>query len=213
MVDGVVFDVGCTLLDESHRWRGWAQSLGIPANELEDSVKVVIAEGRNPIEAIRRLVAETHWRDTGMGWERALKVDEFVAADLYPDVRPCIAMLRARGIKLGAAGNTSVNLEHFLKRSGLGFEMVGSSARWKVEKPDLGFFRHVIQAMALPAERLIYVGDRIDNDVRPAAVAGMKAVFLRRGPWAEMQSADGGSLPEVYAVIDSLEELPSVVSG
>jgi FMN phosphatase YigB (HAD superfamily) len=27
------------------------------------------------------------------------------------------------------------------------------------------------------------VGDRLDNDIRPALAAGMVAVFLRRDPW------------------------------
>jgi FMN phosphatase YigB (HAD superfamily) len=99
-----------------------------------------------------------------------------------------------------------------LRHSGLGFAIVGSSDRWGVEKPDLGFFRQVVDTMALPAASLMYVGDRLDNDVRPAAAAGLIPVFLRRGPWAEIL----GSKSEVgpaYAVIDSLEELPGVVAG
>ena len=28
-----------------------------------------------------------------------------------------------------------------------------------------------------------YVGDRVDNDVVPSSAAGMRAVWLRRGPW------------------------------
>jgi FMN phosphatase YigB (HAD superfamily) len=50
------------------------------------------------------------------------------------------------------------------------------------------------------------VGDRIDNDVRPAAAAGMRAVWLRRGPWGVIPSAP----PEEAAlVVDSLQELVS----
>jgi len=65
--------------------------------------------------------------------------------------------------------------------------------------------------MGLPRRQLIYVGDRLDNDKGPAARAGMRPVFLRRGPWAEILEA-GRDLSDVYAVIDSLEELPSVVA-
>jgi len=35
-----------------------------------------------------------------------------------------------------------------------------------------------------PPEDVAYVGDRLDNDVLPAALAGMRAVWLKRGPWA-----------------------------
>jgi FMN phosphatase YigB (HAD superfamily) len=50
-----------------------------------------------------------------------------------------------------------------------------------------------------------YVGDRIDNDVRPAAAAGMRAVWLRRGPWGVIQHIGDGPHPAL--TVDSLDEL------
>ena len=35
----------------------------------------------------------------------------------------------------------------------------------------------------VPARDMLYVVDRIDNDVLPARVAGMRTVFVRRSPW------------------------------
>ncbi|MDQ3554297.1 MAG: hypothetical protein M3395_07810, partial [Chloroflexota bacterium] len=47
-------------------------------------------------------------------------------------------------------------------------------------------------------------GDRIDNDVLPAAAAGMRAVWLRRGPWGVIH----GTAPlQAALVVDSLDEL------
>ena len=60
-----------------------------------------------------------------------------------------------------------------------------------------------------PAE-IAYVGDRVDNDVVPAATAGMVAVFLRRGPWALLHARR----PEASVArltIDSLDELPEAL--
>ena len=56
----------------------------------------------------------------------------------------------------------------------------------------------------LKAPDVAYVGDRLDNDVRPAAASGMRAVWLRRGPWAALASEEpaGAAL-----VVDSLTEL------
>jgi FMN phosphatase YigB (HAD superfamily) len=49
-----------------------------------------------------------------------------------------------------------------------------------------------------------YVGDRVDNDVRPARAAGMHAVWIRRGPWGEEhEDADGAA----DLVVRSLDEL------
>ena len=204
-IEGVVFDVGYTLVDETRRWHEWARWIKVEPEQLMSSLRNAIAEGVHHREALKRLAP-----DLDLGAARAeMRRDEFIEEDLYPDVSPCIGRLRAAGIKLGAAGNMSADVETFLAGSGLGFDMIGSSGRWGVEKPNHGFFRHVIDAMRMPAQSLMYVGDRLDNDIGPAARAGMRPVFLRRGPWAEILEA-GRDLSDAYAVIDSLEELPSV---
>jgi len=57
---------------------------------------------------------------------------------------------------------------------------------------------------------IAYVGDRIDNDVTPAAAAGMVAVHLRRGPWARLQS----ELPDAASLrIDTLADLPAALDS
>lgn len=211
MIKGVVFDVGYTLLDETRRWREWAEWLKVQPEELWLTLRGVIAEGRHHIEALRRLspgfdLATARAERIGAG-----RRDEFLADDLYPDVSPCLARLKAAGLKLGVAGNMPQEVESFLAHRGLGFDMIGSSARWGVEKPDPRFFQHIAEAMQLPQGSLCYVGDRLDNDVAPAARAGMLAIFLRRGPWAEVL----GGRPEqrdASAVIDSLDELPPLLA-
>ena len=80
-----------------------------------------------------------------------------------------------------------------------------------VEKPNPAFFERVAAALDLEPRAIAYVGDRIDNDVRPAAAAGMRAIFIRRGPWAFLQAVDGPP-PEAAATIDSLLELPEIVA-
>jgi FMN phosphatase YigB (HAD superfamily) len=106
----------------------------------------------------------------------------------------------------------SVDVERFLASSELDLDTIGSSQRWGVEKPDLRFFERVIRAMGLPADQLAYVGDRLDNDVGPSAVAGMCAIYLRQGLWAELLS-DRPEAASAYAAIDSLDELSSVLPG
>ena len=49
-----------------------------------------------------------------------------------------------------------------------------------------------------------YAGDRVDNDVIPAAAAGMRAIWVRRGPWGLIQQA-GAATPAL--MVDSLDEL------
>jgi FMN phosphatase YigB (HAD superfamily) len=126
----------------------------------------------------------------------------FADGDLHADALPCLAVLRARGVRLGAAGNMRAVHEDFLRRH---VDFVGSSERWGVRKPDAGFFRCLVEEAAVPAEEIAYVGDRVDNDVLPALAAGMVSVRIRRGAHAHVDSPDG------VPTIDSLTRLPEVL--
>ena len=79
-------------------------------------------------------------------------------------------------------------------------------------QPDPGFFARVVAAAPCTAGEVLYVGDRLDNDIRPAAAAGLRTALIRRGPWALLQQDD----PDVLAVptfrVDSLTELPGLVA-
>ena len=132
-------------------------------------------------------------------WE-AEGATEFVFAerDLHSDALPCLAALRARGLRLGAAGNMYSVHEDFLRPY---VDFVGSSERWGVEKPDVGFFSHVVKEARAPAEEIVYVGDRVDNDVLPALEAGLHAVRIRRGAHEHVES------PPDIVTIGSLDEL------
>ena len=68
----------------------------------------------------------------------------------------------------------------------------------------------MIEQAGVGAEEIAYVGDRIDNDVVPAADAGMVAVHIRRGPWGYGQ-ADWPEAARATAHIDSLDDLARVL--
>jgi HAD superfamily hydrolase (TIGR01549 family) len=127
----------------------------------------------------------------------------FAERDLHADALPCLAALRARGLRLGAAGNMYAVHEDFLRPH---VDFVGSSERWGVEKPDSGFFDHVVEAAGVPAGEILYVGDRVDKDVVPALAAGLHAVRIRRGAHADVESPPG------TVTIGSLDELPEALA-
>jgi FMN phosphatase YigB (HAD superfamily) len=136
-------------------------------------------------------------------WE-AEGATEFVFADrdLHADALSCFDALRARGLRLGAAGNMYAHHEDFLRPH---VDFVGSSERWGVEKPDAGFFAHVVEEAGAPAEEILYVGDRVDNDVVPALAAGLRAIRVRRGAHAHVES------PDDIVTISALDELPEAI--
>jgi FMN phosphatase YigB (HAD superfamily) len=75
-----------------------------------------------------------------------------------------------------------------------------------VAKPDPAFFARALELMGSPPPgEVAYVGDRVDNDVIPSAAAGMRAVWIRRGPWGVIQRLPEGTHPAL--TVDSLDEL------
>jgi HAD superfamily hydrolase (TIGR01662 family) len=212
-VVAVVFDVGETLIDETEAWGGWADWLAVPRLTLFATLGAVIARGGHHSDALRMVRpgidvdAETRARDAaGRGFR-------MTADDLYPDALPCLRALAAAGIEIGIAGNQPASTETLLRALDVPLALVASSQTWDVEKPDPAFFARICEELRLSAAEVVYVGDRLDNDVGGAAAAGMKAVFLRRGPWAIIQSASQDPFAAgAAATIDSLAELPDVVA-
>jgi FMN phosphatase YigB (HAD superfamily) len=126
----------------------------------------------------------------------------FEERDLHPDALRCFEALRARGLRIGAAGNMYAHHEDFLRPH---VDFVGSSERWDVLKPDAGFFARVVEEAGTPAEGILYVGDRVDNDIVPARAAGLHAIRIRRGAHAAVESPDG------IVTLGSLDELPEAL--
>ena len=193
-VKAVFFDVGETLVDETAMWQRAADAAGVPRFTLFGVVGWLAAEGESHTRA---------WEVLGVapGAGGGFRHDE-----LYPDALPCLTELRRRGFLTGAAGNTGASAEALLVEL---VDVVGSSARWGAEKPAAAFFeRLVAEAGCSPAE-VAYVGDRVDNDVVPAAAAGLVTVHIRRGPWGYLQQ--GAQLARIR--IDSLAELPAALGS
>ena len=91
-------------------------------------------------------------------------------------------------MRVGFAGNQPAGAERAGRPRAPG-DLVATSAAWGVSKPDPAFFARMIAELALAREEIAYVGDRVDNDVVPAAAAGLFTVHLRRGPWGIIQAA------------------------
>jgi FMN phosphatase YigB (HAD superfamily) len=102
--------------------------------------------------------------------------------------RPCVEKLKQLGFVVGAAGNQTSQAEGLLQSLDLPLDFLGTSAGWGVEKPSEGFFARIVAECDCPPGEIAYVGDRFDNDIGPA-LAGMVAVFVRRGPWGTFMRA------------------------
>ena len=211
-VRAVVFDVGETLVDETRAWSEWADWLGVPRLTFLAVCGAVIERGgdhREPFEIFRPgldLGEEVAKR------EAAGFPDRITADDLYPDAADCLRALRVAGYRIGVVGNQPARAAAALADLGLPIDLLATSSTWGVHKPDPRFFTRIAAELDLPPTEIAYVGDRVDNDVQPAAAAGMQAVFLRRGPWAWIQ-APADDPPQATLTISSLAELPAAIAA
>ena len=130
--------------------------------------------------------------------------------DLYPDASPCLAAVREMGLRVGVAANQPDRADEIRRVIGLDLDFVATSAAWGVAKPSPAFFERVAADLALPPAAIAYVGDRVDNDIIPAAAAGMCAIFVRRGPWAWIACPVGFPAEAAYAVED-LRGIPEIL--
>jgi FMN phosphatase YigB (HAD superfamily) len=105
---------------------------------------------------------------------------------------------------LAVIGNQTSSASAFM--AGLPVERTATSDEWGVSKPDPAFFARMEDELGASAERIAYVGDRVDNDVLPARRAGMVAVHLRRGPWGIIHSG-WPEAAEAHIRLDSLSRL------
>ena len=144
-------------------------------------------------------------------WRRRVPAVEqayggFRADDLYPDALRALAGLRDAGYRLAVVANQPDIRDEQLRRIGVDVEVMAMSDGLGVAKPDAAFFARTLELMGNPSPASVaYVGDRVDNDVLPSMAAGMRAVWLRRGPWGVIQRLPDGTHPAL--TVGSLDEL------
>ena len=189
----ICLDVGETLIDETRVWSMWADELGVPRLTFMAALGAVIERGGEHRDVFDVFGAED--------WRLRLPVVElayggFAADDLYPDAVRSIDALRAGGHRLAIVANQPAVRAEELRAIGVHAEVMAMSDGMGVAKPDPGFFAATLSLLGNPrAGAVAYVGDRVDNDVLPAQAAGMRSVWLRRGPWGIIQRLPNGSEP------------------
>lgn len=212
MIDAVVFDVGETLLDETSQHGAWADWLGVPRHTFSAMFGAMVATGREFRDVFPHFKPDFDLATERRRRERAGDYDTFTEADLYPDARACLAALHDQGVWVGIAGNQPSSAGDLLRAMDLPADLITTSQDWGVNKPDPGFFEAVIAAVPFPAERIAYVGDRMDNDMKPARAAGLRTIFLRRGPWGYIWAHHPDLAVTADWQVTSLAEIPPLIA-
>lgn len=138
-------------------------------------------------------------------------VEEWEAKRVRPGAAEALAALAGR-YKLALAGNQRAKVKELLQREGIlryfSFGLV--SEEMGVTKPDPLFFRMILDSLAVEPEEAAMVGDRLDLDIFPARLLGLKAVRVLVGPYSEQEPITLFHEPDL--AIGSLAELPKALA-
>jgi HAD superfamily hydrolase (TIGR01549 family) len=212
VISAVVFDVGEVLVDESREYGTWADWLGVPRHTFSAVFGGVIARGLDYRETFQVFAPGFDLTEQRAARAAAGRPEHFDDEDLYPDVRPALRELRDAGLWVGVAGNQTLRAGAILRSLGLPADLIVTSDDLGVEKPDPAFFVEIAKLAPCPASDILYVGDRLDNDVRPAAETGFATALIRRGPWGTIQRDDPAASRVPTLRIDTLTELPKRIA-
>ncbi|GAA2006272.1 HAD family hydrolase [Nocardiopsis rhodophaea] len=210
----MVFDVGETLIDETRIFARWADRLGVPRLAFFGLMGGMLAQGRELMDVFRVVKPGFDLEAESAAW-RAEEPDSlresFDSDDLYPDVRPALAALRGMGLGVLIAGNQPLSAAPALAAMDLPVDQIHVSDAWGVAKPDPAFFTRVGEVAGVDHNEILYVGDRIDNDVIPAQEAGMRAALIRRGMLGYLH-AERSDAKRADVVLNGLDELPGWIA-
>lgn len=132
------------------------------------------------------------------------------AGTLYEDVRPFLSAVHGK-VRIGVLANQEAAVIDALRRDGLGelIDIWGVSAVVGYEKPSRELFDWCLAQAGTDPAHAVHVGNRLDNDVRPAAALGLSTVWVLRGDAPDEPTAD--QLGEPDLTVRSLAELTPLI--
>jgi HAD superfamily hydrolase (TIGR01549 family) len=125
----------------------------------------------------------------------------------YREVKDVLDFLEGQRYRLGIVSNWSWNLRSRVEQVGLDsyFEVVWGSAYAGCNKPHPGVFHQALAQMGVPAvppDRVLYVGDSYEHDVKGARNAGLDVVLLDRERVA--RRPDCHTISDLWGLFDIL---------
>ena len=101
---------------------------------------------------------------------------------LYPEVEEVLQALKEKKFILGMVSNWDSRLLKLCEGLGIDryFDFKVISAVFGAAKPNPRIFEEALKKANVPAGSVVHVGDSLEDDVRGAHLAGIKAVWLDR---------------------------------
>jgi FMN phosphatase YigB (HAD superfamily) len=124
-----------------------------------------------------------------------------------------VAKLAPARLLLGLAANQPSRVVAALDGAGLGelFSHRQVSGHHGYRKPDVRLFLHASEDLGLTPDECIMIGDRIDNDIAPARLLGMRTILFRTGRHRAQQPRTLDEVP--HAEVTTVEELQAALES
>ena len=152
-------------------------------------------------------LTDQQWNRINWCWYKPLR-DK---ATVEPDIQTTLTKLQQAGVKLGIVSNTFVNsnaLDRHLEEEGIidFFPMRIYSYQFSKRKPHKSIFLAAANKIDTPPENIMYVGDRIDNDVKGSQKANMIPVLKTA------YTNKNKKIPPGILKIDLISQLPDILN-
>jgi putative hydrolase of the HAD superfamily len=219
-IQAVLFDVGGPIYDD----RVYAKALLTGLEQLGAQVSAAAFNDeyercRREQAGFTRPLAERFGVSPDALAQAASRSWRYPPTALFPDAVRAIGQL-AGCYRVGILANQPRAARLALERDGIApyVDFWILSGEVGMAKPDPAIFVYAVDLADCPAEKVAYVGNRLDNDIRPACRAGLRPIWLLRGEApseptpAQLSEVAGVSvIRSLDALADELERIGSAV--
>jgi len=220
MLKAVLLDIGGPINDETVQEEQFDDAVLTAAREIRDvSAEEYVDICRRAVESFApRAYRFIMWELAGHDREQYAAIRDHVQQSGFEHfcVRaeiPGLLEPMSRTYKLGIAANSGAAMLDRLAEASLleYFSSRKPGAVVGMDKPDTRYFELLMNDLDARPEETAMVGDRIDCDMVPARMLGIKAVLYRVGRHAGQQPRSSDEVPD--AEIQSMNELPEVLQS
>jgi len=233
MIKGIIFDYGGTLDSRGVHWsevlwQGYRQA-GVPIDKETFRTAYVEAERALARERIilpqddfhtllRKKVAlevgylpEQPDEVTRQRWvDQIAAYCDHAAHTCIDEARPMLEELHGR-FPMMLVSNFYGNIDEVLRAYGIRhlFKGIIESAVVGIRKPNPTLFRLGVDALELPAQQVLVVGDSLRKDIEPAEQLGCQVLWLKGKGWteAEDQQTHPHTITRVTQVLEWIDRL------
>lgn len=135
---------------------------------------------------------EENARQLGVNAAQLFRISSMEYIRLYPKVLEALAMLREKGYRLWLLSNAQqIFTAYELRHLGLGDQLDGIwlSSDYGCRKPDIRFYRALLEERQLDPKRCLMIGNDRDTDIAGAKAAGMATLYMHTALTPREQAA------------------------